>query len=215
MPYLALDDNFPDNPKVAGLSDRAFRLHVVALCYCSAQLTDGLVRNKAKLWANIGGNIRSFSRLTDELCLAGLWDIVDGGYVIHDYLEWNASAAQIKEKRRKDRLRKRAAGFADSARNPHGTQNEFHADSAGSAPRETPKGVSLSRELAKSARAREPKTSDYTRAENMTRNGGWQYEPVDFLAELDKFALDPGQRHDLEQLRVSLANGAETEDLDW
>jgi hypothetical protein len=66
-----------------------------------------------------------------------------------------------------------------------------------------------------SSRPRQNKNPDaYRRAENMTRNAGWQYEPVDFLAELEKFDLDPGQRHDLEQLRLSLINGADP-DLDW
>lgn len=136
MPYLALDDRFPFNPKVAGISDRAFRLHVVALCHCAAQLTDGLVRDNAKLWANIGGNIRSYTRITSELCSAGLWAKVDGGFLIHDYLDWNANAAQIKEKRRKDRARKRAKAFDDSARSPSGNSERFHADSSGSASRE-------------------------------------------------------------------------------
>jgi len=133
VPYLALDDRFPSNPKVAGLSDRAFRLHVVALCHCATQLTDGLVRDSAKLWANIGGNIRSYTRITSELCLAGLWVKVDGGFRIHDYLDWNASAAQIKEKRRKDRARKRGKAFDSSDRNPDGNKDAFRADSTGSA----------------------------------------------------------------------------------
>jgi hypothetical protein len=133
VPYLALDDRFPSNPKVAGLSDRAFRLHVVALCHCATQLTDGLVRDSAKLWANIGGNIRSYTRITSELCLAGLWVKVDGGFRIHDYLDWNASAAQIKEKRRKDRARKRGKVFDDSERNPDGNNAPFRVDSTGTA----------------------------------------------------------------------------------
>jgi hypothetical protein len=53
MPYLALDDNFAHNPKVR-LTDRAFRLHVVALCHCSQHLTDGFVSESAKIWAEIG-----------------------------------------------------------------------------------------------------------------------------------------------------------------
>src|SRR4029077_1920977 len=118
VPYLALDDRFPDNPKVAALSDRAFRLHVAALCHCAANLTDGLIRDDSNYARKFGGNIRSYLRITNELCSAGLWAKVDGGFRIHDYLDWNASAAQIKEKRRKDRARKRAKAFDDSERNP-------------------------------------------------------------------------------------------------
>jgi len=212
MPYVALDDKFPDNPKVAGLSHAAFRLHVVALCYCSAHLTDGIVPKSAQIHRKIG----TTSKLNAQLIEAGLWEIVEDGWRIHDYLDWNASAAQIKEKQRRDRERKRSRSLGDFRAESERNDDEFRADSSGSTPPlgEPSKEGSPSRELAKSARAKKPKTSDYQRAENMTRNAGWQYEPVDFLAELEKFDLDPGQRHDLEQLRLSLANGASSED-DW
>lgn len=34
MTCVKLDDAFADHPKVVGLTDRAFRVHVRALCYC-------------------------------------------------------------------------------------------------------------------------------------------------------------------------------------
>ena len=43
MSWAKLDDRFPDNKKVAGLSNSAFRLHVTALCYAADQLTDGFL----------------------------------------------------------------------------------------------------------------------------------------------------------------------------
>jgi len=54
----------------------------------------------------------------------------------------------------------------------------------------------------------------YRRAETMTRNVGWQYEPLDFLAELDRFDLDQDQRQQLEELRIALVNGSNP-GLDW
>lgn len=211
MTFLALDNTFPGNPKIAGLSDRAFRLHVIALCHCSAKLTDGFVEDTPKVWAQMGGlrsNIRSRLRITNELCSAKLWEEVDGGFRIHDYLDWNASAAQVKEKRRKDRERKLAKAYGGSTRNPHGTTNEFHADSAGTSPhltsREPSKEGSLSRELAKSARARGTKVTDYDRALNMTRHGGHTYDDLAFHDELDRLDLTPNERTTLEQLRDEL-----------
>lgn len=203
MSYLALDDRFPDNPKIIGLSDRAFRLHVVALCYCAAHLTDGFVPVSAKLWGELGSNRRQ----TCPLVSAGLWAEVEGGYMIHDYLEWNASAAQIKDKRRRDRERKRNASYQGSARNPNGTPKEFRADSSGSAPREISKEISLSRApaSAQARRAREQgKPSDYERALNMTRNGGHAYDDLAYHDELDRLELTPQERTNLEQLRDEL-----------
>ena len=38
----------------------------------------------------------------------------------------------------------------------------------------------------------------------MTRNGGWQYEPIEYQAELDKLDLTTHQITQLEQLRLKL-----------
>ncbi|WP_255254292.1 hypothetical protein [Streptomyces albidoflavus] len=38
MPWVRVDDRFPSHRKVALLSDRAFRLYVAALCWCSENL---------------------------------------------------------------------------------------------------------------------------------------------------------------------------------
>ena len=42
--WVKLDDRFTDNPKIARLSDKAFRVYVHALCYSAGALTDGLQR---------------------------------------------------------------------------------------------------------------------------------------------------------------------------
>ena len=47
MPFLNLDDNFAEHPKIHPLTDGAFRLHVSAMCYCARLKTDGkLPRSK-------------------------------------------------------------------------------------------------------------------------------------------------------------------------
>jgi hypothetical protein len=95
MPYLNMDDNFADHPKVDGLSDGAFRLHVSAMCYAAKHLTDGYIPPER------------VPRLTpkfkpaqlDELIKAGLWVQHDTGHRIHDYLDWNKSRAWWEAKR--------------------------------------------------------------------------------------------------------------------
>ena len=37
MPYLNLDDNYPDHPKVEALSDAAYRLHGACLFYAARE----------------------------------------------------------------------------------------------------------------------------------------------------------------------------------
>jgi hypothetical protein len=41
--YIRVDQGLPRHPKIAGLSDAAFRTLVTLWCYCSEQVTDGVV----------------------------------------------------------------------------------------------------------------------------------------------------------------------------
>jgi len=88
-PWLRLDAGFPEHPKVIGLTDAAFRLHVEALCYARRNLTDGQV---PKGWPphRLG---RSVPALVD----AHLWvpDVTGDGWVIHGYLDWQTSRADV------------------------------------------------------------------------------------------------------------------------
>jgi len=41
--FIKLHNGFPEHPKAVGLTDRAFRNLIELWCYCSRNLTDGLV----------------------------------------------------------------------------------------------------------------------------------------------------------------------------
>ena len=43
MTWIKLDDGFPNNPKIVGLSDHSFRLYIAGLCYSGKYLTDGFI----------------------------------------------------------------------------------------------------------------------------------------------------------------------------
>jgi hypothetical protein len=112
--YVALDDRFPRDDRVHGLTDRAFRLHVAALCMCSEDLTDGFISTSPRL-----GMLRTLTKATqrhvNELVVQGLWRPVstgetfevegkDGavsivvkgaGYYLDGYLELNRSKGQV------------------------------------------------------------------------------------------------------------------------
>lgn len=97
MSWVRLDDNFCDHPKVVGLSDRAFRLHVEALCYCGRFLTDGEVSAQAITY--LGTKVRRPERAVAELIAAGLWDRVGKAYRIHNYLRYQPSAVEAGRRR--------------------------------------------------------------------------------------------------------------------
>jgi hypothetical protein len=94
-PWTKLDDGFPDHPKVAGLSDRAFRAFITGVSYSSRFLTDG------KIPKAIVPNIAKPATRA-ELCKAELWhDADDGGVEIHDFLDYNPPRDEVEELRRK------------------------------------------------------------------------------------------------------------------
>ncbi len=105
MSWAKLDDAFADHPKVVGLSDAAFRLHVTAILYAARYETDG------EIPGGVLGRMGGAPASAEELADAGLWDFTEGGYAIHDYLKYNPSREQ------RDELRRRAADRQERWRN--------------------------------------------------------------------------------------------------
>ena len=102
MVWVRLDDTFAGHPKILRLNDRAFRLHVKALCYAASQLTDGAIP-------------QAFTRpgpVTRQLEEAGLWHPNGDGWTIHDWSVYNPSAKTIRSERRSAAERMRNARAA-------------------------------------------------------------------------------------------------------
>lgn len=109
MPWVKIDDGFAEHPKIEEAGPLAGFLHVAALCYCNRQLTDGFIpENKVGRLADIPNVKRHIA----ALCAVELWHPVDGGYQIHNYLEFQPSRAKVeaeREEARKRMARARAA----------------------------------------------------------------------------------------------------------
>jgi hypothetical protein len=121
MPWVKLDDQFSDHPKLLKVGPLAGWLWVSGLAYSSRYLTDGFVPIEAlpklihleglcltsPFIENISDNVEEIH--VDSLCKklvdSGLWEGVDGGFRIHDFLEYNPSARQIKAERKAARER--------------------------------------------------------------------------------------------------------------
>lgn len=99
MPWAGFDDKFPKHPKIIRLSDQAFRLHVSGICYVAEHLTDGLV--DADMVPLLMPRYRP--RYLTELVERAIWVQHGQVYVIHDYLDWNPSRAQVEERREQKR----------------------------------------------------------------------------------------------------------------
>lgn len=105
MPWVRLEDSFADHPKIERAGPLAAWLHVAALCYCARHLTDGrLPRQKASRLADIA----SPETHIDTLLRVGLWSEDGDDYVIHDYLDYQPSRADVESDRAaaRDRMAK-------------------------------------------------------------------------------------------------------------
>lgn len=91
MSWLKLDDKAPRHPKVASLTDRAFRWWIQGLCYASEFLTNGLL--PPIFWKQVPKQNRA--ELTDQR----LWDWDDPNYQIHDYLSHQSSRETVAQKK--------------------------------------------------------------------------------------------------------------------
>ena len=114
MTWVKIDDSFPNHPKVIGLSDKAFRVHISGLCYCGTYLTDGFIP------MTVAGKLADENMtVIIELTDAGLWieRLVMNGFEIHDYLAHQSSKTQVKahkeaNKARAERYREKKAGVS-------------------------------------------------------------------------------------------------------
>ena len=109
MAYGRIHDEAASNGKLLALSDAAWRMWGNGLIYCQVNLTDGSIPSHAI--HTFGVRARNKAKVAAELCApqipgkAPLWVAVDGGFQIHDYLDWNDAAEIIKKKRADARSR--------------------------------------------------------------------------------------------------------------
>lgn len=95
MTWVKVDDALWRHRKVAALPpDKVFPamgLWALALSWVGANLTDGYITDRAIVQV-AGADV---SDLADELIRVGLWERADGGFLIHDYLEYNPTSDEV------------------------------------------------------------------------------------------------------------------------
>ena len=93
MTWTKIDDQFYDHPKVVAAGPLGIALFVCGLSYCSRHLTDGFI-SVVQVRRLI--DIDNPGDVAERLVSVGLWERRDGGYQVHDYLEYNPSRAKVK-----------------------------------------------------------------------------------------------------------------------
>ena len=121
--WIKLDDGFATHPKIIAAGPLALSIQIRALCYSGRYLTDGflpegilssLFTGMERIGLEVAGVMEPDGRQlvgmgldADEIdwCAYmvghGLWETVPGGYLIHDYLDYNLSRKQAQELRKK------------------------------------------------------------------------------------------------------------------
>jgi hypothetical protein len=115
MPWVRIDDQFPDHPKIVAAGPAAAWLHVTALCYCNRMLTDGFIPGE-----KVPLLVANANKLADRLVDAGVWHRTSRlgveGYEIHDFLKYQPSREEVLEERRKNAERQERFRAAKKAR---------------------------------------------------------------------------------------------------
>jgi hypothetical protein len=107
--YITVHDGMPENPKIEELSDRSFRVLFRLWCWCSRNLSDGVVTDA--VWRK-HTTPKVAAELTDGPH-GPLAERVQGGYYMHDYLEHQRSRAEVDALREK---RSRAGSMGGRAK---------------------------------------------------------------------------------------------------
>jgi len=90
MAYLKVDDNVSHHRKLLRAGDVAAWLFICGLAYCQRHATDGFIPAEALPFLGCVGWKAAAPRLVE----AQLWHQTAAGYEVHDFLDWNDSAAE-------------------------------------------------------------------------------------------------------------------------
>lgn len=104
MTWVRIDDHFDEHPKIAALSDAAVAVFVAGLAYCNRNLTDGFIPSAIGL-----GKLRFCDGnpipVLRELEASGMFEECEGGWHIHDYLDYQPTREQVLEERAASKVR--------------------------------------------------------------------------------------------------------------
>jgi general stress protein YciG len=109
MAWARIDDNYPSHPKVVAIGAEGLALDVAGICYAARFETDGQV--PAMMLGALCPPVADPEAVVQLLVGAGRWHApghacpqcpaVTDGWIIHDFLDYNPSAADQADRRRK------------------------------------------------------------------------------------------------------------------
>ena len=105
MVWARIDDHYTTHPKLNAAGPLAIAVDVAGICYCALNLTDGYIPETA-LSILLNMPITQIRKQVARLIEVGRWETKEGGYLVHDFLDYNPSAEEVLGKRQKEADRK-------------------------------------------------------------------------------------------------------------
>lgn len=114
MPWFRVDDGFDNHPKILAAGNAAAGMFARLGAYCARYSTEGRIPDSI---------VRTYgtTRERDRLVAVGLLKHVDDGWQLHDYLDYNPTAEQVKASRQANAERQRR--FRESRRDTPPARN--------------------------------------------------------------------------------------------
>lgn len=124
---MLLKDGTTRHPKMLRAGAEACWMWACAIDYARNHLTDGVVPTEAL--ATLAVFKTRPAKLAEVLVSVRLFEVVEGGYVVHDFLDENDSREDVLRKRREDAERKRTGKGRTASAESDGTDTGIQTDS--------------------------------------------------------------------------------------
>lgn len=125
MVWLRIDDQIAHHPKFVDAGPIASWLWICGNAYCNKYLTDGFIQTSTLARLGAVTNARKWA---ERLVAVGLWDRAEEGYQVHDFHDFNPTAAQVRERREAERVTKSKAGRAGGVKSGESRRRSIEAD---------------------------------------------------------------------------------------
>lgn len=154
MAWIKVESSVSRNRKFVTAGPAPSWLWLCGLAYCQEGLTDGFIPAEALPYLGV----KNARQLATHLVRARLWDVVEGGWRVHDYLKHNKSAVTINTIKETKQAAGKAGGIAsgEARREASASSTQKHGASSGGEPPGEPSSVQLSSATATATASAQP-----------------------------------------------------------
>ena len=138
MGWSKLDDAVFGHAKFVMAGSDGVAMWLMAVAYASRYVTDGFVPGAVVPTLY---NVRHPMKVAEHLVVVGLFERADGGYKVHDFLDYNPDRNQVEQRRAAEREKKAAQRAVGARAGARGSAGRYlsRRDNGRESPRDTPR----------------------------------------------------------------------------